>query len=107
MKKTLLEQTILRIFVDYEDGELPDDLDEWISKYIPLKKRKTIDNKERCSANTHQNKRCIKRIYNDQKSGNTQFCYQHHTIMQREKRLQYGIWKDDVEENHLNTNFRC
>jgi len=100
MKKTLLEQTILRIFVDYEDGELPDTLDEWISKYIPSKNRKMIDDKERCLANTHQNKRCIKRIYHDTAekalSKNTRFCYQHNNIMEREKRLQYGIWNEQT-----------
>jgi len=101
MKKTLLEKTLLNIFIDYEDGELPDQLDEWIKKYIPVKNRIVIKNEDRCIANTHKHSRCIKRIYKKSESDN-KFCYQHNIIFTRKKYLQYGIYQDNQQQHSLN-----
>lgn len=95
MKKTVLEQTILRIFIDYDDGELPDHLDEWIEKYLPTKNRAIVKDKDRCIANTCNNTRCTKRIFN---STHNNFCFQHNIIFNRDKQLQYGVINETPDD---------
>ena len=61
MKKNRIEKTIIKIFNDFEEGNLPDELNEWFIKYMPERNRKNISNEERCIANTHKRERCIKK----------------------------------------------
>lgn len=97
MPLTLLDKVIIKIFNDYEDGELPDDLEEWFDKYIPNKKRKKIPEKLRCIANTYTKERCSKRVFNK-----SCFCHQHMVKFDKDKKLQYGIYKEKTIKKNDN-----
>ena len=90
MKRSRIEHTIIKIFEDYEEGELPDDLEEWFSKYLPKRKRKNVPDNNRCNANTHKRERCTKKIF---KNGSDCLCYQHYKIYTKDEILPFGFFK--------------
>jgi hypothetical protein len=94
MKKNRIERTIIKIFEDFEMGELPDDLEEWFEKYIPKRNRKKISNNNRCIANTHKRDRCVKKIHESSKC----LCYQHFQIYSNNNILPFGLFDTTKEE---------
>ena len=88
MKKNRIEKTIIKIFEDFEMGELPDELDEWFERYMPQRNRKNISDENRCIANTHKRERCVKKKY--ESSGC--LCYQHFQIYNKNILLPFGLF---------------
>ena len=94
MKKNRIEKTIIKIFSDFEEGNLPDELNEWFIKYMPERNRKNISNEERCIANTHKRERCIKKIY----EYNDYLCFQHYHIYKQNRMLHFGLSDENKKE---------
>ncbi len=88
MKKNRIERTIIKIFEDFDMGELPDELDEWFERYMPQKNRKNIPDENRCIANTHKRERCVKKIHELSKC----LCYQHFQIYNNNNILPFGLF---------------
>jgi hypothetical protein len=87
MKKSRIEKTIVKIFDDYEEGNLPEEYDEWIEKYMPKQNRKLVPDKCRCIANTHKRDRCAKKVY----ESNKYLCFQHYQIFEKNNVLPFGF----------------
>ncbi len=94
MKKNRIERTIIKIFEDFEMGELPDELDEWFERYIPQRNRKNVTDENRCIANTHKKDRCVKKIHKTSQC----LCYQHSQIYFKNHLLPFGLFDTTREE---------
>jgi len=94
MKKNRIERTIIKIFEDFEMGELPDELEEWFERYIPQRNRKNVTDENRCIANTHKKDRCVKKIHKTSQC----LCYQHSQIYFKNLLLPFGLFDTTREE---------
>jgi len=97
MKKSRIEKTIIKIFDDYEEGNLPDDYEEWIEKYMPKQNRKSVPDERRCIANTHKRERCAKKVY----EMNSYMCFQHYQIFEKNKILPFGFNNTEKENEFI------